>query len=98
MPRLRSPSAEGPQAPDGQRRSLTEPTSAVCDLVVLTEKEVKMANLYVFHQGFGGNGQLWYSSFDGANWREDTQVPILGISGSPSAVVYNGNLYVFHQG
>ena len=57
-----------------------------------------MANLYVFHQGFGGNGQLWYSSFDGANWREDTQVPILGMSQSPSAVVYNGKLNVFHQG
>src|SRR5271165_3708483 len=57
-----------------------------------------MANLYVFHQGFGGNGQLWYSSFDGANWREDTQVPILGMSESPSAVPWAGGITVFHQG
>ena len=57
-----------------------------------------MANLYVFHQGFGGNGQLWYSSFDGANWTTDAQVPILGMSQSPSAVPWAGGITVFHQG
>jgi hypothetical protein len=57
-----------------------------------------MTNLYVFHQGFGGNGQLWYSSFDGANWREDTRVPILGMSESPAAIPWAGGITVFHQG
>ena len=51
----------------------------------------------VFHQG-NGDGQLWYDYFDGTNWYPDTLVPNLGISGSPSTVVYNGLLYVFHQG
>jgi hypothetical protein len=55
--------------------------------------------LYVFHQGFGGNGQLWYTySADGADWDPDTLISGRFISGSPSAVVYNGVLYVFYQG
>jgi len=57
-----------------------------------------MANLYVFHQGFDGNGQLWYSSFDGANWAPDAQIPILAMSESPSAVPWAGGVTVFHQG
>ena len=57
-----------------------------------------MANLYVFHQGFDGNGQLWYSSFDGTNCAPDTQIPILGMSGSPWAVLWAGGISVFHQG
>src|SRR6516162_823635 len=52
--------------------------------------------LYVFHQGLSTNffgvpyedGTLWYSYFDGTNWHPDTQVPTVGISESPSAVVY----------
>ena len=57
----------------------------------------------VFHQGANNNGQLWYTfSPDGKSWgttQTDTQYPgSLGMSGSPSAVVYNGLLYVFHQG
>jgi hypothetical protein len=55
-------------------------------------------NLYVFHQGSGNNGQLWYSYFDGTNWDHDTQIQNIGMTDSPSAVVYNGQLYVFHQG
>ena len=54
--------------------------------------------LYVFHQGEGNDGQLWYNSYDGQNFAGDTQVPNLGMSASPSAVVFNGLLYVFHQG
>jgi hypothetical protein len=57
-----------------------------------------MANLYVFHQGANNDGQLWYSYNDYINWQEDIQVQNLAMSGSPSAVAYNGNLYVFHQG
>jgi hypothetical protein len=59
----------------------------------------------VFHQGHSDNGELWYTfSPDGKHWGGDTPwgagMPVhnLGMSGSPSAVVYNGLLYVFHQG
>ena len=60
-----------------------------------------MANLYVFHHGFGMNGELWYSVFDldSSTWSPDRQVPNVGLTGSPSAVVYPGRgIYVFHQG
>jgi len=54
----------------------------------------------VFHQA--GNGQLWRTfSSDGNSWgttHTDAQVPNVGMSGSPSAVVYKGSLYVFYQG
>jgi hypothetical protein len=57
-----------------------------------------MANLYVFHQGYGNDGQLWWSSFDGANWSGERQIQPLGISDSPSAVPGAGGVTVFHQG
>ena len=42
--------------------------------------------LYCFHQGLGGDGQLWYTSTpDGSNWAQDQQVPNAGMSESPSA-------------
>ena len=70
----------------------------------------------VFHQGIlrevartHGDGQLWYSYFDGKTWQADTQVQNVGMctvedifgtgSGAPSAVVIPGDgIYVFHQG
>ena len=61
-------------------------------------------NPHVFHQGGDSdvlipepNGELWYAYFDGTNWY-DIQVQNVGMSESPSAVAYGGNLYVFHQG
>eukprot|EP00595_Chromulina_sp_UTEXLB2642_P000687 CAMPEP_0196767598 /NCGR_PEP_ID=MMETSP1095-20130614/41776_1 /TAXON_ID=96789 ORGANISM="Chromulina nebulosa, Strain UTEXLB2642" /NCGR_SAMPLE_ID=MMETSP1095 /ASSEMBLY_ACC=CAM_ASM_000446 /LENGTH=442 /DNA_ID=CAMNT_0042136073 /DNA_START=45 /DNA_END=1373 /DNA_ORIENTATION=+ len=61
--------------------------------------------IYVFHQGNFNNGQLWYfiydvgsNSFPSDSFTSDTQVSNVGISASPSAVVYNGKIYVFHQG
>jgi hypothetical protein len=60
-----------------------------------------MASIYVFHHGSGMNGELWYSVFDldSSTWSPDRQVPNVGLSGSPSAVVYPGRgIYVFHQG
>ena len=54
--------------------------------------------LYVFHQGFKDDGQLWYSYFDGQTWAGDQQVANVGMSESPSATVFNDRLYVFHQG
>ena len=71
----------------------------------------------VFHQGIfqevsdtEGDGQLWYSYFDGTTWQPDKQVQNVGMctvrdiafgtgSGAPSAVVIPGDgIYVFHQG
>jgi len=45
-----------------------------------------------------GDGQLWYSVFDGTNWATDTLIPNLGMSGSPSAALWKGGITVFHQG
>jgi hypothetical protein len=73
-------------------------TFAVCDLIVRTEEEVKMANLYVFHQGQQNDGQLWWSVYDGANWSGEREIPNLGISESPSAVDWADGITVFHQG
>ena len=54
--------------------------------------------IYLFHQGYGDDGQLWYNtSPDGQTWNGDQQVPDTGMSESPSAVL-DGALYVFHQG
>jgi hypothetical protein len=56
-----------------------------------------MANLYVLHQGQSNNGQLWISSYDGANWSQGG-IPNVGMSDSPGAVDWAGNITVFHQG
>jgi hypothetical protein len=65
---------------------------------------------YVFHQGYGQNGQLWYTTYNVASgtWAPDQQVfgtdangnpTNIGMSASPSAMVGpNGGIYVFHQG
>jgi hypothetical protein len=53
--------------------------------------------LYVFHQGYGDNGQLWYTYYDGATWSADTPIPGVGMSGSPSAVLWQGGICVLHQ-
>jgi hypothetical protein len=64
-------------------------------------------NLYCFHQGASArhdsdkitpNGQFWYNVFDGVNWRGDQQVGNTCLSYHPSALIYNNQVYVFHQG
>jgi hypothetical protein len=60
-----------------------------------------MANLYVFHQGIGGDGiYLWYSVFDGTNWAPDTPVlrGALDLSDPPSAVAWADGISALHQG
>jgi hypothetical protein len=60
-----------------------------------------MANLYVFHQGIGGDGiHLWYSVYDGASWAPDTLVldGALDLSDPPSAVAWADGISVLHQG
>jgi len=53
----------------------------------------------VFHQGSYQDGALWYTYWNGTNWEPDTQVPGVGMSGSPSAVALpGGGISVFHQG
>jgi hypothetical protein len=61
-------------------------TFAVCDLIVRTEQEVKMAR------------GLRYLVFDGTNWSGDAVIPNVGMSGSPAAVLWAGGITVFHQG
>jgi hypothetical protein len=65
--------------------------------------------LYVFHQGSrqtepppppifpDGDDCLWVNVFDGATWAGDAQVPGTTMRHGPSAVVYHGQLYVFHN-
>jgi hypothetical protein len=57
-----------------------------------------MAYLYVFHQGTGGNGQLWFSRNDHMNWAGDTLVSNVSMSESPCAISWAGGITVFHQG
>ena len=45
-----------------------------------------------------GDGQLCYSVFDGTSWSADRQIQPLGMSGSPSAVLWKAGITVFHQG
>src|SRR5271165_1437317 len=50
----------------------------------------------VFYQGQGDDGQLWYSYWDGTNWVQTVQVPNVGISESPAAVLWANGIIVFH--
>lgn len=52
--------------------------------------------LYLFYEGPGNNGQLWYSVYDGTDWTSGV-VPGVSMSQTPSATVFNGSLYVFYQ-
>jgi len=59
--------------------------------------------LYCFHHGLTrpstANGQLWYlTSSDGNNWSNDIRIEQANMSASPSAVVFQDQLYCFHQG
>ena len=59
-------------------------------------------DLYIFYQNQagGGQGQLFYARWSSAvkTWLAPVQVQNVGMSDSPSAVVFRGHLYVFHQG
>ena len=54
--------------------------------------------LYCFYQGSNGEAQLWFTQFDGTNWSAEQLVGYVGISESPSAVVFNDSIYVLHKG
>lgn len=53
--------------------------------------------LYVLHQGYGSDGALWCSTWDGTTWSADTPLHA-GITGGPAVVAYNGVIHVFRQG
>jgi hypothetical protein len=72
--------------------------------VVFTPPGAAEPQLYVFYNGPSTNGQLHYSLFNGSGWSQGQIIPT-GKSSStgimsfvPSAVVFNGQLYVFYQG
>jgi hypothetical protein len=52
----------------------------------------------VVHEGYGENRQLSNTYCDGINWQPDTQVHNVGLSDAPGALVFGGDIYVFHQG
>lgn len=58
--------------------------------------------LYCFYSGSLGqdtNGNaLFYNVFDGESWAGERQVPATNIAKNPSAVVFEGMIYVFHEG
>ena len=66
--------------------------------VVFYKRSTGYGFTYVFHQGGGNNGQLWYTVFDANGWEPDTQIQNLRMSNSPSAVAWAGGITVFHQG
>ncbi len=58
--------------------------------------------LYCIREGRGGNGWMWYATFDGRIWSRDALLPnsrnAFGTSGRPALAVYNGKLYCVHEG
>ena len=53
--------------------------------------------LYAFHEG--ARGGLWYTGFDGHDWRNPNDTDTrFGTTGAPSLAVYQGKLYVLHEG
>ena len=57
-------------------------------------------SFFAFHQSNDYAAALWYTVYDDAtaSWGPDTQVPNVGMADSPSPVIWNGDLHVFHQG
>lgn len=55
-------------------------------------------NLYVFHQGANGNGQIRYNVMDATgNWQGDTQISDVSMQGQPTPYVYNNELFVAYD-
>ncbi|MEY2549131.1 MAG: hypothetical protein QOD64_1713 [Verrucomicrobiota bacterium] len=58
--------------------------------------------LLVLHEGQGDSGWMLCATFDGGSWGPDTSIPdndnAYGTSGAPGLAVYNGVLYIIHEG
>ncbi len=70
-------------------------------LAVFKGKQDAEEKLYLAHQGSDSTGvpnTLWYATFDGTKWSGDTNVPFVWLNASPAIAVYNGMLYLAHQG
>jgi hypothetical protein len=55
-----------------------------------------MVDVAVFHRG--KDGGLWYNIKRDGVWDGDAEVPGVGISAAPAAIVQQGAITVFHQG
>lgn len=56
------------------------------------------SNLFVFHQAISEQGRLWCGVTENHSWETDAPVPNTGLTASPAAVEFNGQVYCFHQG
>jgi hypothetical protein len=55
--------------------------------------------IYVFYSGTGSNsGAVYYNIFNGSSWTSSTQISDTNLSYSPSAVVFNGEIYLVYEG
>lgn len=67
-------------------------------VVSFTPQGASSQQLYVFYQGGGNSGTLFYNAFNGSTWTNNTQVPNVSMSNSPSASVFDNQIYVAYQG
>lgn len=54
--------------------------------------------IYVAYKAYGHNNMWYNASSDGNSWGAQTKASGGGMNGSPSLVVYNNQLYMFHTG
>ncbi|GAP94273.1 exo-alpha-sialidase [Leptolyngbya sp. NIES-2104] len=59
--------------------------------------------LYCIHEGFGNDGWLWVTTYDGKTWSKDVRLEKegkkhLGTTGAPALVVYDGKLHCMREG
>lgn len=53
--------------------------------------------LYCVHESTHGTGELWYATFDGEKWSEDTNMH-MGTTAAPALIVLNDRLFCLHEG
>jgi hypothetical protein len=57
--------------------------------------------LHCVYQGQKNCGEMWWTSFDGLNWKPDQRIPDTnnpyGISDSPALAVFGNSLYCIHK-
>lgn len=54
--------------------------------------------IWCFHEGNLGNGELWYNIFDGTSWLGDQQLQASPLSAGPSACMFYDQLFCFYSG
>jgi hypothetical protein len=45
--------------------------------------------LWVFHQGYANNGQLWFNKFGPEGFYDDQLIDETGLTGSPSVLIFS---------